>query len=302
MRIRMRFFSGIAVVFLLMFAGAPAAFSQSELVRWDIISLAFATPPATANTLTAGGVAFAKALDGSKIKLTGSGTFLSAAGRVGGSGPVTGGGTWETFNPIGVSLANGTYVVTELLIYEFANYQLPVNIDNIGNIAEGANGIAALRIDYSDGSKGVLLVLCHGPGAPAGISEGFVATKAFRVFDQVQAPLANVNENRTVFHRAPILITGLTLPTTASRGASFSATVSGPNLTAQTYFDVRFRIPGSTVDQVASNWQTGTSGTHTIPVGTAAGIWTVTGVRAHQDQTDHTGSFTTVSVVFTVTP
>ena len=115
MRIRTRFSSGIAVVCLLISLGAPAAFSQTDLVRWDIISIAFATPPALA-TINPGGVAFAKALDDSKIKLSAVGTFSASAGRLGGSGPVTGGGRWETFSPTGVSLANGTYVVTELLI------------------------------------------------------------------------------------------------------------------------------------------------------------------------------------------
>src|SRR2546427_9484135 len=106
MRIRTSFFSRITVVLLLMLAGAPAAFSQTDLARWDIISIAFGIPPAL-NTVSPGGVTFAKALDGSKIKLTGSGTFVASAGRLGGSGPVTGGGTWETFSPTKVSLSNG---------------------------------------------------------------------------------------------------------------------------------------------------------------------------------------------------
>jgi len=302
MRVRTRFFYQMLVLSFLILAVAPAAFSQSELVRWDIISRAFGTPPAP-NIDTPGGVSFAKALDGSKIKLTGSGTFLSAAGRLGGSGPVTGGGTWETFDSTGVSLANGTYVVTELLMYEFANYFTPPPTnDTIGNPAETASGIAALRVDYSDGSKGVLLVECRGPGSPLGISEGVAATKGFRAYDQIQAPIANVDENRTTFHRAAILITGLTLnPASASAGASFSGTFAGPNLTAQTFFDVRFRAPGSTVDQQASNWQKGTSGTHSVPPGTAVGTWTITGVRAHLDETDHTGSYSNISVTLAVT-
>src|SRR5215467_1405929 len=39
-------------------------------------------------------------------------------------------------------------------------------------------------------------------------------------------------------------------------GSSYSATVSGSNLlTSQTFFDVRFRPPGSALDGVALNWQ-----------------------------------------------
>ena len=302
MRDRERLFFRVAMALSLMVACAPAAFSQADLVRWDIISLAFATPPAL-NTVNPGGVTFAKALDGTKIKLTGSGTFSASAARLGGSGPVTGGGTWETFSPTGVSTANGNYLVTEALLYEFANYQTPGSlIDNIGNQLQAANGTAVLRIDYSDGSKGVLLVECHGPGAPDGISEGVAATKGFRTYDQVQAPVPNVDENRTIFHRPPVVITTLTLtPASASAGASFSATFAGPSLTSQTYFDLRFRAPGSTVDQEAFNWQRGTSGNHSIPAGSALGTWTITGVRAHQDETDHSGSYTNMSVTITVT-
>jgi hypothetical protein len=105
-----------------------------------------------------------------------------------------------------------------------------------------------------------------------------------------------------VIRRAAIQVTGLTFsPTSASVGASFSATFTGPTLTGSTLFDVRFRAPGSTVDQEGFNWQTGTVDAHAIPAGTAAGIWTVTGVRAHLYPTDHTGSYTNMSVTLTVT-
>jgi len=112
-----------------------------------------------------------------------------------------------------------------------------------------------------------------------------------------------LQQTALVIRRAAIQITGLAFsPTSASGGASFSATFTGPTLTDSTLFDVRFRAPGSNVDQEAFNWQTGTVGTHAIPAGTAAGIWTVTGVRAHLYQTDHTGSYTNMSVTLTVTP
>src|SRR6267378_6126351 len=67
--------------------------------RWDIISVDFAT-----GTLSAGGMASADANDGSKITLTGSGTF-----RVGDEDDVRGGGTWETFGMAGTSTGRGTY-------------------------------------------------------------------------------------------------------------------------------------------------------------------------------------------------
>src|SRR5688572_29139492 len=61
-------------------------------------------------------------------------------------------------------------------------------------------------------------------------------------------------------------------------GDSSTATFSGANLTNQTYFDVRFRSPGSGTDLVALNWQQGTSATHNFPAGTATGTWIVTGI------------------------
>ena len=100
-----------------------------------------------------------------------------------------------------------------------------------------------------------------------------------------------------------VAVTGLNVsPPTVRVGSSFSVTLSGTNLTDQTFFDVRFRAPGSTFDQEASNWQTGTSRTPTIPTGTPTGVWTFTGVRAHQDAADHSGSFTPISVILTVAP
>jgi hypothetical protein len=99
-----------------------------------------------------------------------------------------------------------------------------------------------------------------------------------------------------------ILITSLTFnPTNLAGGGSFSAMFAGPNLTGPVFFDIRFRAPGSTIDQEAFNWQKGTSGTHSVPAGTAIGTWTVNGLRAHQNETDHTGSYTNVSVTVTVT-
>jgi hypothetical protein len=95
--------------------------------------------------------------------------------------------------------------------------------------------------------------------------------------------------------------TGLTLSQSSiSAGLPYTADFSGPNLTHQTFFDVRFRAPGSSVDQEALNWQFGQSATHIVPAGTPLGSWTFTGVRAHQEQGDTTGSFNPVTAVLTV--
>jgi hypothetical protein len=90
--------------------------------------------------------------------------------------------------------------------------------------------------------------------------------------------------------------------TNAVVGSSYSANVSGSNLTPETFFDVRFISPGSSEFAVASNWQRGTAASHDIPAGITLGTWTINGVRAHQIETDHTGSFIPISATITVSP
>jgi hypothetical protein len=80
----------------------------------------------------------------------------------------------------------------------------------------------------------------------------------------------------------------------------YSANVSGSNLRPDTFFDVRFISPGSNESAVALNWQRGLAQRHDLPAGIAAGAWTINGVRAHQDETDHTGDFIPISATITV--
>jgi hypothetical protein len=85
-------------------------------------------------------------------------------------------------------------------------------------------------------------------------------------------------------------------------GGSFSANISGPNLTTETFFDVRFTDPGSNVSHAVSNWQRGVAANHDVYAGTASGTWTINGVRAHSGEADHTGIFVPVSRIITVSP
>jgi hypothetical protein len=178
-----------AALMLLMTLASPAG-AQAQNVRWDIISTT-GVPPTPIN---AGGHASATAPDGDTITLTGSGHFVAPANG-GGSSAVTGGGTWTT-----TSGGSGTYTVTGLVTWQFANFQTEVGF--IDNIDEGtrANGVAVLKIAFSDGSTGILTVGCHGPGAPPGIFEGIATTKGFRTFYSVPVPAPGVNANRTLFH------------------------------------------------------------------------------------------------------
>ena len=81
-----------AVLVLVVFASGASG--QVQHVRWDIISLGFTTPP----TFNPGGFSEAKAPDNTKIRLTGSGTFVAPSGGNGGSNDENGGGNWTTFS------------------------------------------------------------------------------------------------------------------------------------------------------------------------------------------------------------
>jgi len=117
MKIKKRWFLAMAgaLLLLLVSAAVPHTTESSE-IRWDIVSI---NPP-TDFTLDPGGVASARAENGSKITFTGSGTFVAPASG-GTTGAVTGGGTWETFDSGGLSTGSGTYRVTNLADWEFAN-------------------------------------------------------------------------------------------------------------------------------------------------------------------------------------
>src|SRR5881396_4350200 len=178
---------------LLLGAALPlsvAAGSGNHLMRWDIISVDFAT-----GTLSAGGMASALANDGSKITLTGSGTF-----GVGEDDGVTGGGHWTTFDETGSPTGSGTYKVTRLVSWVAAPGTPPLPHDNIGNRADESAGLAVLKIRYSDGSRGVLTVSCELVGSPHEMFEGVTVTKGPIDYWNREAPTPGVDADRTNFH------------------------------------------------------------------------------------------------------
>jgi hypothetical protein len=91
---------------------------------------------------------------------------------------------------------------------------------------------------------------------------------------------------------------GLNATSSVAAGSSYTANISGSNLTSQIYFDVRFQAPGAAVNSEAWNWQIGPSASHSA--GTATGTWTVTGIRAHQDPSDHSGTYVSVLATLNV--
>jgi hypothetical protein len=101
----------------------------------------------------------------------------------------------------------------------------------------------------------------------------------------------------------PLVVSGLQFDrTNVGAGSSYSVSVSGSNLTGETFFDVRFRSPGSSEFAVVLNWQRGLVANHDVPASIASGNWTINGVRAHEIETDHTGSFFPVNARITVSP
>jgi len=162
-----------------------------QTVRWDIISVDFAS-----GTLSAGGVASATASDGSKITLTGSGTFGTND-----QDDVSGGGSWQTLDKAGATTGSGTYEVRSLVSFTVAPGTPPLPHDNIGILANSRGGLVFLQIRYSDGSHGVLVVSCHLVGTPDAVFEGITASKGFVDYRTNEAPPAPPgNANRTTFH------------------------------------------------------------------------------------------------------
>ncbi len=153
----------LAVLLVLMLLGSALFVTRTSAAgqkyRWDIISVDFA-----AASLSAGGFASAIANDSSSITLTGEGTFNAASDF--GNRNVTGGGTWQTFDPSGNATARGTYQVTGFVSFTVAPGTSRLPNDNIGNIKDQRGGLLFVTIQYSDGSPGVLAVSCDLLGTP----------------------------------------------------------------------------------------------------------------------------------------
>jgi hypothetical protein len=204
MRINRRWILG-ATISLLPVLGVADSEGRNT-IRWDIISIT-KFDPVNGNIIEANGMASASAQNKSMITVTGSGTFT-----VGDSDDVTGGGTWQIVAPPPDStMTRGSYRVTGLVRFDVAPGAQASNAKDLigdGTLADNRGGLAILRIAYSDGSKGILVVSCDLPGnpppGPAGspdsIFEGITASKGFVDYWNRAAPVPRVNGNRTLFH------------------------------------------------------------------------------------------------------
>ena len=106
-------------------------------------------------------------------------------------------------HPSGGSVECGSYLVTGLVRWEVAPGTFPATVDNIGESSDFRPGLAVLRIEYSDGSHGILVISCHGAGTPDTVFEGITASKDYVDYWHRQAPSgtpAGPNANRTAFH------------------------------------------------------------------------------------------------------
>jgi hypothetical protein len=174
-------------------------------VKWDIFQYEAFAPPCCSPpfTIAPGGVSTSQATfypaqgagDNSTITLTGSGTFKLNTGA-----DVSGGGTWTTAAADGSVTGTGTYRVTRLVFFELGTGTLagiPGITDETGNLADTVAGLAVLRVHYSDGEDGMLVVSCNIAGPPA-VIEGTTATKG--VVDYSNPLIPDITTANTLFH------------------------------------------------------------------------------------------------------
>lgn len=178
-----------------------ASESHETKFRWDIIQIAGSPPnftvlPGGLSTSVAALIPAQAAGDDSTITLTGEGTF-----QLGELHEVTGGGTWATATKHGSPIASGTYRVTELVFFKIAPSDFAATglVDGFGNAADVRAGLAVLKVHYSDGENGVVVVVCSlGPPAPVTVIEGTTATKGFVDYSNPISP--DGTTGNTLFH------------------------------------------------------------------------------------------------------
>jgi hypothetical protein len=204
---------------LLMTATAPIAPAQSAHVRWDIATVTCQPDGSYPCTLSTGGSATAMAGDCSllipglagcsTITLKGSGSFV-APPHGGSSSAATGGGTWKVVAGDGTT-TGGIFVVTELVQWQKAEpLAVPEcgtceTIDNIGNLSEATGGLAVLRVAYSDGTAGVLTLMCSGLPDPFAVTEGVIASKSV-ILSNLAIPGLNVPPLPSNFQTSKVLV------------------------------------------------------------------------------------------------
>jgi hypothetical protein len=145
-----------------------------------------------------GGTATASAEDGSKIVLTGHGTFNLPSGRV------SGGGTWQTLNAAGAVTGSGRYRVQSFISFDIATGLHPPGFgDTTGDIEDTRAGLLQMTVDFLDGTAGVLSVSCHlsenqEPRTEGTVFEGMHVTKGFS--DYWKHATRTLEDSNTLIH------------------------------------------------------------------------------------------------------
>src|SRR5262249_50463861 len=153
----------IVLLLPLLFVFNRTRASDDIVIRWDIVNV---LGPAIA----AGGSASALANDGDPITITGSGPI-----RLGEREKATGSGTSTDV------FGSGTFQVTQAIRFDMVPGGFPPGVpDDIADSSTARPGLAILRVKYSDGERGILIVSCNLPGAPDSVFEGITATKGYR--------------------------------------------------------------------------------------------------------------------------
>jgi hypothetical protein len=190
--------AGAVAVVLSLFSGVARGDEDSLKIRWDIQHYPNLV-------LQPGGEAFADAANRSKIRLTGSGTFkirLTSSGTFKTDrDDVTGGGTWETFNASKALTGGGSYRVLNLVSWYVAPGTLPCPpvTDVIAPCADARAGLAVLKIQYSHGGVGKLVVSCQLPvGSSPSTYEGITVSMGFVDYYLPENP--DLTMNGTIFH------------------------------------------------------------------------------------------------------
>jgi hypothetical protein len=76
--------------------------------------------------------------------------------------------------------------------------------DRIAERENARSGLAYLRIAYSDGGRGFLIISCHLPaGSSPQTFEGITVSKGFVDYWNRTDPVDGVNANRNIFHVIP---------------------------------------------------------------------------------------------------
>jgi hypothetical protein len=189
MRARGLLLSAVVVVVAGVVGGNAIGRARITSVRWDIVRTNLAT-----GEVNAGGSASARAANSSRIRLTGSGTFVPGEPQ-----NVTGGGTFTRFDPEGNQILSGRYRVTSLMYFRIAPGRLPRSLtDNVGNRRNASAGLAFLRVRFSTGRPGIIVVSSHLAGTPDSVFDGVTAATKFTDYFRARAPMNG--RNRALFH------------------------------------------------------------------------------------------------------